>query len=154
MQIQDIMTKHVITVKPDTKIEEVADILFKNKLHGVPVIENGKVAGIITETDFFEKKTKHDLPAFINFPDKENYFKNFYNNTHTNSIKKTEAKDIMTKACKTILKTDSIENLLGIYQNSELYTVPVVDHEHNLVGIVTRADILQLFNPKNLGMSN
>lgn len=52
--VAEVMTKEVITVKVDTPIEEAARIMADNKIGGLPVARNGKVVGIITETDLFK----------------------------------------------------------------------------------------------------
>ena len=51
--IAEVMTKEVITISEDTPIEEAARIMADNKIGGVPVVNNGEVVGIITETDLF-----------------------------------------------------------------------------------------------------
>lgn len=51
--IGEIMTRNVITVNVDTPIEEAARIMADAKIGGLPVARNGKVIGIITETDLF-----------------------------------------------------------------------------------------------------
>jgi len=53
MKIKDIMITGVISVDPKTSIAAVSDIIFKNGIHGVPVVQGRKVVGIITEDDFF-----------------------------------------------------------------------------------------------------
>jgi acetoin utilization protein AcuB len=52
--IKDVMTKDVVTVPDDTPIEEAARIMADNKFGGLPVMREGKVVGIITETDLFK----------------------------------------------------------------------------------------------------
>ena len=57
MKVSEIMTKNVLTVKESATIEEVALIMYKNKIGGVPVVANDdpqKLVGIITETDIFK----------------------------------------------------------------------------------------------------
>ena len=54
IKIKDIMTKNPITVPPDYTVEETAERLLKNKISGVPVVDqNGKLVGTITQTDLF-----------------------------------------------------------------------------------------------------
>ena len=54
IKVKDIMTKKVITVPPDFTIEETAQVLLKNRIGGVPVVdEDGQVVGTITQTDLF-----------------------------------------------------------------------------------------------------
>ena len=54
IKVKDIMTKDVITVPPDYTVEETAQVLEKNRISGVPVIDSdGQLAGTITQTDLF-----------------------------------------------------------------------------------------------------
>lgn len=52
--VSEVMTKKVITVNEDTPIEEAARIMADNKIGGLPVMRDGQVVGIITETDLFK----------------------------------------------------------------------------------------------------
>lgn len=48
---EQIMTEHVITVSPDTEVEKVAEIMVENNINRVPVVDNGKLIGIIGRAD-------------------------------------------------------------------------------------------------------
>ena len=52
--VSEVMTKKVLTVAEDTPIEEAARIMADNKIGGLPVLRDGHVVGIITETDLFK----------------------------------------------------------------------------------------------------
>lgn len=52
--VADVMTKDVKTVTEDTPIEEAARIMVDNKIGGLPVMRNGAIVGLITETDLFK----------------------------------------------------------------------------------------------------
>ena len=52
--VSEVMTKQVMTVSEDTPIEEAARIMADNKIGGLPVMRDGHVVGIITETDLFK----------------------------------------------------------------------------------------------------
>lgn len=55
IKVKDIMTKNPITVPPDFTIEETAEVLLKNKISGVPVVDNhGNTVGTITQSDLFK----------------------------------------------------------------------------------------------------
>jgi len=54
IKMEDVMTKDVITVAEDTVLEEAARIMADNKIGGLPVMRDGKLVGIITETDLFK----------------------------------------------------------------------------------------------------
>jgi acetoin utilization protein AcuB len=49
--VNDFMTREVISVEPRTPIEEAARLIYRHKIGGLPVVEKGRVVGIITETD-------------------------------------------------------------------------------------------------------
>jgi CBS domain-containing protein len=53
LPIRDIMTREVVIVAPDTQIPEVARLLLAHRIGGVPVVEQGHVIGVITESDLF-----------------------------------------------------------------------------------------------------
>jgi acetoin utilization protein AcuB len=52
--VKEVMSKNVITVDESTPIEEVARIMADNKIGGVPVVRDGRIVGLITETDLFK----------------------------------------------------------------------------------------------------
>lgn len=49
--IEQVMAKNLVTVNSETTIKEVAEILSKNEFHALPVLKEGKLAGIVTTTD-------------------------------------------------------------------------------------------------------
>jgi CBS domain-containing protein len=53
LPIREIMTQAVVTVAPETPILEVAQLLLEYRIGGVPVVEDGRVIGVITESDLF-----------------------------------------------------------------------------------------------------
>ncbi len=50
-RIEQVMAKNLISVKPKTIVKEVAQILSKKEFHAIPVVEHGKLMGIVTTTD-------------------------------------------------------------------------------------------------------
>lgn len=53
LKVKSVMTKDLITIGPDTPLEDAARILADNKIGGLPVIDKGLLVGIITESDLF-----------------------------------------------------------------------------------------------------
>jgi acetoin utilization protein AcuB len=52
--LQDVMTKEVISIEEDTPLEEAARVMVDNRIGGLPVVRDGTLVGIITETDLFK----------------------------------------------------------------------------------------------------
>jgi acetoin utilization protein AcuB len=147
MTVEDIMTKNVVSVSADTKITEVAEILFKNRFHGMPVLENGQLVGIITEKDFFTRDSANlFLPSYISFL-KENRTLGNLSKEQKENVEKlfnSEARDIMSRDCVPILKNMDVKDLLEFFRTTKFSTLPVIDERNALVGIVTLSDILNL----------
>ncbi len=61
LKVEDVMTRKLITVNEDVPLEEAALIMTQNKIGALPVVKDGKLVGIITETDIF--KTLLDMLA-------------------------------------------------------------------------------------------
>ena len=70
LKVREIMTTNVITVKPDTTVGELADILTKNKISGVPVVDGqGRVLGMVSEADIILQDADLHFPYYIQFLD-------------------------------------------------------------------------------------
>ncbi len=53
VKVKDIMSKDLYTIGPDESIEKAAMMMLKRKISGLPVVEGGKLVGVITQTDIF-----------------------------------------------------------------------------------------------------
>jgi len=148
MQIQDIMTKKVISVSPEMKMCEVAEILTSNRIHGVPVVENQKIVGIVTETDFFTKESSLDfhLPSYIKFIENSKLAEKLPEDKESEleKLMSATARDIMTSDCVIFKTTDSIEDLFDFFKKTNHHTVPVIDEREFLVGVVTLSDLIKM----------
>jgi acetoin utilization protein AcuB len=71
LRIEKVMTPNPLSVRPETTLKEATQIMFDNKIGGLPVVDNAnKVIGIITESDifriliaWFNEEAKDELPA-------------------------------------------------------------------------------------------
>ena len=57
-KVQDIMTKEILTIGPEATLEEAADVMVKNKIKKLPVIDKGRLVGIVTATDLVAYENK------------------------------------------------------------------------------------------------
>ncbi len=142
---KDIMTENVITVKPDTSIEQLSEILINNKISGVPVVNDlGDVVGIVTEADIIVKDTDLHFPRYFKLLDGIIYLESL--NKFRENLKKhlaTKVEDIMTKKVKTITPQTPVNEIAEIMLKEKINRLPVVNSENKLIGIVTRADIVK-----------
>lgn len=145
MLAKEIMTKKVISVEPDASIIDAAELLEKYNITGMPVVKDSKVVGIVAESDFILKHLKIHLPSLIKilpyllFNKKER--KRF---VHTEYIPlmQTKIKDIMTVPVVTVTVDTDIAQVVKLFEG-KVNPLPVVDKNNNLVGIISKADILK-----------
>jgi CBS domain-containing protein len=144
------MTKDVIAVRPEEKVEKVVSILVDNKISGVPVVdEHRHVVGIITEKDLMIKASELKVPFYVTLFDSIIFLENpmRFNNT----IKKYTAalvKEAMTSKVISVEEDTPVSEIVDIMQKRKINRVPVLRHG-KLIGIITRNDILKSMVEKN-----
>lgn len=151
MYIKDIMTKDVITVNEKDTVEKCANLLSKNNLSGLPVIdEDGNVKGIVTEGDLIRRASRIDGPPYLEILGGIIYLERYKD--FMKDIKKSMgnlAEDIMSKDVITISPDEEVENAATLLVEKKIKRLPVVDKDNKLIGIVSRRDIMNyLFKEK------
>ena len=146
MQVQDIMTKKVLTVRPETTVREVAEILVSHKLSGVPVVEeDGSLVGIVSEGDLMSKEILPEPPAEFGILGAVIYynslreFKDAFSRMAANT-----AEALMTKKVVTVKAEDDVSDVARIMRDKHIKRVPGLDDEGHLIGIVSRQDIVKM----------
>jgi CBS domain-containing protein len=143
-QAKDIMTQEVITVKEDTPVSEVAQILTDKHISGVPVLNpEQEMIGIVCESDIIDQTKRFHLPTVINLM---GYI------VFLESGKKIEkefkkmagltAADIMTRAVKTVTPETSLEEIATLMAENRVHSIPVLKGKE-LVGIIGKKDIVR-----------
>jgi acetoin utilization protein AcuB len=66
LTIDQIMTREPITIAPSAQIYEAADLMLRHKIGGLPVVEGGKLIGMITESDIFRVLVQEAKQAAAN----------------------------------------------------------------------------------------
>ena len=130
MAVKDFMTRKVVYISPDTTIAHAADIMRDQKLHRLPVIENDKLVGLVTEGTIAEASpSKATSLSFYEM----NYLLN-----------KTKVKDVMIHDVVTISQYASLEDATYLMLKNKIGILPVVDNEQ-VYGIITDRDIFKAF---------
>jgi CBS domain-containing protein len=142
--VREIMTAPVVTVSPDLSVKDLAALFRDRHIGGVPVIENGKLVGIVTEGDLMA------LDADVQFP---HYFELFDSIIYLGSQKKFKeqlqkaaaatVRELMTNDVKTVAPDDPARKAATLMSRHRFDRVPVVDGD-TVVGLVTRHDIIKL----------
>ena len=150
MKVREIMTSDVITVRRDTPVNDIAELMSERDISGVPVVdESNHVVGIITELDMIVRNTRLELPAFIQILDlaripleRPGHYRD-----RLRHMLGTQAADIMTENVVTVSPDAQVEDLAEVMVKRRLNPVPIVEHGV-LVGIVSRADLIRMMARK------
>src|SRR4051812_45992987 len=145
MRATDVMTTDVITVPPDTTIQELAALLSERGISGAPVVDaDNKLVGIVSEGDLLHRaETGTERPPerrrswWLDSLASERDLARDYVRSHTHTVRDVMSKDVITVAEATGL--DEIANLL---ESKRIKRVPVV-RDGKVVGIVSRANLVR-----------
>lgn len=118
MKVGDVMTRDVITIGPQDPMSELRGVLRSNRISGLPVVDEGRLLGVISIEDFIKwlGDRQEDCP-----------------------IEKR-----MTGDLETLYEDDPLVLAVGKFESSGLGRFPVIDRKRrNLVGILTKGDVIE-----------
>jgi len=136
-----LMTRTVHAVKQDTPLEEVAEIMARNEISGVPVLdESRRIVGIISEKDFCSNMGDQQARSLMGVISEclEN------RDCLAVTLRAQKAGDIMTSPAVTVHEETTLREITTILTENNINRVPVVDRRGILAGIVSRADIVRV----------
>jgi CBS domain-containing protein len=144
LSVKDIMKTDVVSIGPEATVEELAHLLAKERLGGVPVVDgNGQLIGIVTEGDLVALDTDLHFPYYIQFLDSLIYLES--RRKFEERLRKTVGayvKDMMTAEVHTVTSDDSVRQVAALMSRHKINRIPVVDADGKLVGIVGRHEVL------------
>lgn len=140
----DIMTRDVITVKPDTPLRDLAKILADKSINGVPVVdEKGKVLGVVCESDLVNQNRPLHIPTVFVILDSVIPLENPWRlNKEFKRLTATTVEDIYSKPAFCIKPETDLSEVAKIMWDKKYYTLPVVEGE-KLVGVVGKGDVIR-----------
>ena len=113
-EAQEVMAKNIITAKLEEKMPDVIKIMNRNKFSQLPILKNGKVMGLITESSILEK----DLEE----------------------IKNLKAKDLMMESPPIISENAKISVIIPLLKH---FPTVLISKQGKLKGLITKADLLK-----------
>ena len=144
-KVKDIMTREVVSVTPDARVADIADVMVNSKITGLPVVEKGEVIGIITENDFVASEANIHMPTYIQILDGVLYLDNPDKmKEELGKMAAKTARELMSEDVVEISPEADIHELATLMRETGANPIVVLDDNKKLVGIVSRADILHL----------
>jgi len=141
--IKSIISPLVITASPDETIQHVKERLLKYGFHHIPVVAQGKVVGMISQSDI--QLMEHHFTLF-----------------HTTEAERSNqqifttilAREIMATPVMQISGDEPISKAVDIFLANILHALPVINDKSQLIGIITPVDLLHFAFITNADRSN
>jgi CBS domain-containing protein len=141
MKAEDVMTRDVISIDPDSTVLQAARLMLQHRISGLPVIDaNGQLVGVLSEGDFLRRRetnTEKRRSRWLEFLMGPGRIAAEY--THSHGCKVSEA---MTRNPQTVSETASLEDIVELMERHRIKRVPVLCGDE-VVGIVTRSNLMR-----------
>jgi CBS domain-containing protein len=117
MKCREIMTKNVRTAPPDARVSEVAAMMRDGDMGAVPVVDNGKLIGIVTDRDIVVRTVSEGKTA------------------------DSPISEAMTTELFTVAPDDFVFEAIRLMGDKQVRRIPVVNADGSLAGIIAMADV-------------
>jgi CBS domain-containing protein len=137
--VRDVMSTHVVAVRQTAPFKEMAARLREQRVSAFPVLDDdNKVIGVVSEADLLTKEAlEGELPAV---------FRGMTYNREQAKAAALTAADLMTEPAVTIGPDEPVTHAARLMYSRRVKRLPVTDENGKLIGIVSRADVLSIYN--------
>lgn len=142
MVAKDIMSTPVISVAPDTLVAEVAALLAGQHISGVPVLEHGRLLGVVNEMDLLHR---HELGT-EQLPPVEPWWVRLFraDGAPSRYVKShaARARDVMSRTVVSVSEEATLSEIASLFDSRAVRRVCVA-REGRVIGVITRADLVR-----------
>ena len=117
MKVKDIMTKDIVYINPNATVTEAAQLMQKHNIGSVPVCDQNKLIGIVTDRDIVVRNIANGM-----------------------NPQNTKVKDVMTSQVTSATPDMDVNEVASIMSQKQIRRMPVVE-SNNLVGMVSLGDM-------------
>ena len=139
--VKDVMTTRVIFVRKGASFREMAATLREHRISAFPVLDDRKVIGVVSEADLLTKQAldsgEDGMPGMIT---------GLLRYREQGKARGITAADLMTSPPVTVRPEDTVEHAARLMYMRRVKRLPVVNATGRLVGIISRADVLSVFD--------
>ncbi|MBM3694655.1 MAG: CBS domain-containing protein [Actinobacteria bacterium] len=140
MKVRDIMTTDPVKVTGETSLKEAARLMVGHRVSGLPVVDGGgRLIGIVSEGDFIRQEAGRDRPHGVSLLDA------VFGEGELQAVGAATVAEVMTRSVVTITPEATVGEAARVMGRRNVKRLPVVDLEGELVGIVSRADVVGAF---------
>jgi len=119
MLVRELMTKNPICCTPRERVDKIALMMLEYDCGEIPICDNGKLVGVITDRDIACRAVAHDKPL------------------------NTPARDVMTRKPFTITADVHVDRALELMEEKQIRRLPVVNATGEILGIISQKDIVE-----------
>jgi CBS domain-containing protein len=142
--VKDVMSTHPVSVGEDAPFKEIAAKLREFRVSAFPVLDaGGKVTGVVSEADLLAKEAMVDL---VDRRGVRGKIAGLVHHTERSKAAGVTAAGLMTSPAVTATPDDTVEHAARLMYTRKIKRLPVVDAAGRLVGIVSRTDVLAVFD--------
>jgi CBS domain-containing protein len=137
--VRDVMSTHVIAARQNATYKELATMLHERRVSAFPVIDDdNKVIGVVSETDLLTKEALDGtVPRTLQTMTRQRV---------RSQVNGVTAAELMTRPPVTIGPDEPVSHAARLMFNMRVKRLVVINDDGTLVGIVTRSDVLQVYN--------
>jgi CBS domain-containing protein len=144
--VSDVMTRDVVTLRPEQTFEEAADVLAERKIGAAPVIDaDGKLVGLLRDEDLIVSEANLHVPTWFSFlgaefplPGEKKRFEE-----ELKRMVAANVEDLMQRDFPTVTPDATLADAATQMHDADVTHMPVIDNEGKLIGIVARGDIVR-----------
>jgi CBS domain-containing protein len=143
-QVKDFMVKDVISASPSTSIKEVMTMLVREKIGGLPIVdESGVLRGIVTDGDILRAispvdRRIHDYFSLITYVAEEGLEDRLSELADREVIRIAKTHGILT-----VHPEDEMKKVVSLLSKHHFKKLPVVDQSNHVVGVISRGDVIR-----------
>ena len=140
--VKDVMTTRVVSMKKDASFREMAAALREYRVSAFPVVDaDEKVIGVVSEADMLTKEALGSEPQGM-----PGMITGLLRHSEHAKARAITAGDLMSSPPVTVTPEDTLEHAAKLMYARKVKRLPVVDPGAHLVGIISRADVLAIFD--------
>ena len=145
--VGDVMTTRVIAVSQDAEFKHIAHMLRETRVSACPVVnDRGVVVGVVSEADLLYKPADPDLPVGLT--------RLKWKLGEESKVTAITASRLMTSPAVTVSPDAPVAVAARVMQDRCLKRLPVVDDRNHLIGIISRADVLGVYERPDSDIRN
>jgi CBS domain-containing protein len=131
MRVEDVMTREVVTLGPDDTLRDAVNVVQRNRIRHIPIVEGRRLIGIVTDRDI-----KRATPSLHGGASQDDF---------NRTLDDLALSHVMTRDPLTVRPSADVKDAVALLIDRKYGALPVVDGDE-LVGIVSDIDLLRILH--------